>query len=515
MKNAIIFLLTILVASHSYGQGINLSLGKIMSNEEYQELFQGLASRSRLQPGSGRIKQAYFDPKTQKAYVGFRFGSRKGYQIGTLDGYTNLNETNSLQANFGVGEKQKVYILGFLNLKKRPHIIIAISDKEAKEEYVIASAIDEKAQMVGEPFLLERFEGKLNFFSPVFLSVSPDQQGFVVGKEQVEGIASVGSLSFTVFNNQLEVKAKETIEVAKVIENFVLENISLDNNHNVFVQGYTHKSAAKNIGRLNKEIAKPVVALYNAASKSFTNLPLDNSSTKDFVGSSVFLDNKGYAFAIELYGEKEVEYVISSINPRKGNLNWTTVNTLNKEQTKSIKAPKASVQFFHPSTLSSFNNQLYVTFESTVYMSGQGIEASSGSILVCQLNKQSGQLTWQKIVTRKTSIGGYFAFTGHQAYANQNGLTLLYNDDVTNLNLPAESEKVKFFKKQNQGMLVATNFSSEGKIIKKALFTTEEEKGLLLEVHHMIEINDKLYQIKVSDPGMFGSFSTAYGTVKI
>jgi hypothetical protein len=422
-----------------------------------------------------------------------------------------------LSSEMPVSENQKIFIHGFLNIKNTFFILYSVNDKAKNKETVYVNQLSAAMVALGTPILLTTFDEQKAWNSPIYFSTSPDKKSFAIAREYVEkGVTE--RIEIKAFNQNFTELYKTSIDVAAMQDLFVLSNVAITDNKNLYLFGQVDPRADNVVvftGARNKAV--PLVMVYNAKSKEIKPIVIAEPGIKEYYDYKFFLTRENEPFAISVYRSgKEAGYKICQIDNQSLSVKWKYSGIISPEA-KSIASKYRSEKSFLDvvSFEKLYTGEYIFSMESNYVTSNRNQSFSnSGSIILVGLDKQGSKM-WENIVYKQTRIADTHMHSSHQTFATNSGMLIVYNDNIQNLALAPGLQKFDKLKGLKKCMPTAIEVNAKGEMKKHAFVKGGETEGFALDTNHFLEIDKNMYQFKLSKYGLFSKFEMAYGKLEI
>jgi hypothetical protein len=510
-------LLLLLLPLTVLAQSFDAHPGKILDGSELRDMFQTQPGRVKLRNGSSMGRLSFFDAVKGIGYQGFGFSSRKGFEIGEFHNYVDFTGTKMLSSEVEVSENQRVYIHGFLNITNNFFILYSVNDKGNNEERVYVNQLSSEMVMLGNPVLLITFEEKKDSFAPLYFTSSPDKKSFAVVREYLHrGITE--KVQIKAFGQGLNELYKASIDVSKRQELFVLNDVAIANNHNLYLFGGVDPKADNLVvfaGAKNKAV--PYMMAYSAKSKEVKQIEISQPEIKQYYDFKFFLTEDNEPAAVSVYKSgRAVGYSVYHLNNQSLDINWKYTGTLSPEAYSITKKYKSEREFLDVVSFTKLHSGEYTFSLESNFLTANNTRSfsNSGSIILIGLN-QKGSMLWEKIIYKHQRIPDTKLHSSHTAFATDSGLLIVFNDDAKNLSLSPSRPKFSKLKKTKNAMAVGVEVNPNGEMKKFPLLKGQSWHGFTLDMYHFPEIKKELYQFRLSKYGGFGKFETAYGKLQL
>lgn len=512
MKKILLLLLFPLVVC---GQSFETQVGKILTGGELRDLFQEQPSLMKFGNGSKNGRFSFFDSENSVGYQGFGFSARRGFEIGEFSNYIELRGTRLLSSEMEVSENQKVYIHGFLSLKKSFFILYSINDKANKQERVYVNQLSREMVMLGSPVLLMTIEEKKDYYAPLYFTSSPDHQSFVLAREFLHrGITE--KVQVKAFNQDFKELYQANIDVSKRQDLFVLREVAVTNKHDLYLFGEVDPKADNLVVFAGaKSKAVPYMLAYQSKTGEVKQVAISEVEVKQYYSFKLFLTEENEPAVVSVYRDgRVVGYSVYHLSNQSLDVNWKYKGTLSAEAAKVVKKHKSEKEFLEVVNFSKLPSGEYVFSMESNFLTANNTRSysNSGSIILVALNQQ-GSMLWEKIIYKHQRIPDTKLYSSHTFFNTAKGLLVVFNDDAENLQLQPFQQKFKKLKKAKNGIAVGVEVDASGQM-KKRLFAGVE-KGFVLDMHHFPKINHTLYQFRLSRYSLLGKFETAYGKLQL
>jgi hypothetical protein len=498
-------------------QTFETQMGKVINASEFRDMFEVTPSLIRLGPGSTFGKLSFFDTKSQTGYQGFNFGGKKEFQVGTFENYNEFTGTKVLRSEMQISEDQSVFIHGFLSISDKFFILYSVNDKKANEERIYVNQLSKDMLVMGSPLPLITFDEKKSQKSPIYFSQSPDKKTFVIAREYVHnGVTE--SITIKTFDQNFKEVYRTDIEVSGMQDLFVLNDVAITKNTNLFLFG-TIDPRADNlvVFAASKNKAIPTVIAYEAKSGANHQIAVAEPGVREYYDYRFFLDEHNEPVVISAYNApgNAIGYSFAHISCSKLEVDWNTRGIISADADKIFRKYKSRREFVQVKDFTKLGTGEFVfTMENNYITSNNsGSFSNSGAILVSCI-APGGEKSWEKLVYKHQKFPGTRLHSSHHLLSTGEGMVLIYNDHQQNLQIAAGNPKFKRLKNFSKSIPVAVEIDSQGNLKKSALINGPDWGGYLLDIPNVLEIDPRLFQCKISKYGFF-KYDTAYGRIEL